>query len=368
MTSRTLAIIVGAALLIIPCLIAPLVMLAAVTDTCTTTPAMPSGTGAAVREHWDSDQIANARIIVETGAPQHIPARGWVIAVATAMQESSLRNLAGGDRDSIGLFQQRPSQGWGTPDQLHDPAYAAAKFYQRLLAVPDWQTLPLTEAAQAVQRSAYPDAYAKWEPDAASLVRQLTTLNTSATPVTFDGCSNPCQQTTAATQSPDASATASTPPCQWVTPVDAPIVSGFRTTQRPEHQGVDIGAARGTPIRAASAGVVTVVRCNITPASHGCDRDGSPATPGCGWYVQIRHDHDILTRYCHMLRQPDVVIGQHVLAGQILGYVGSSGHSSGPHLHFEVHINNDTTHNGAIDPISFMATRAPLGQTRKKPR
>ncbi|MEU7872579.1 M23 family metallopeptidase [Dactylosporangium sp. NPDC049140] len=108
---------------------------------------------------------------------------------------------------------------------------------------------------------------------------------------------------------------------------------------------------------------LSVVRCNITPASHGCDRDGSPATPGCGWYVQIRHDHDILTRYCHMLRRPDVVIGQHVLAGQILGYVGSSGHSSGPHLHFEVHINNDTTHNGAIDPISFMATRATCART-----
>ena len=72
---------------------------------------------------------------------------------------------------------------------------------------------------------------------------------------------------------------------------------------------------------------------------------------------------DILTRYCHMLRQPNVTIGQHVTAGQILGYVGSSGHSSGPHLHFEVHVNNDTTPNGAIDPIPFMATRAPLGQT-----
>src|SRR5207247_2642707 len=82
---------------------------------------------------------------------------------AAAMQESSLTNTPGGGPDSVGLFQQRPSQGWGTPAQLMDPVYAATQFYTRLLRVPHWQDLPLTVAAQAVQRSAFPDAYAKHE-------------------------------------------------------------------------------------------------------------------------------------------------------------------------------------------------------------
>lgn len=71
---------------------------------------------------WDGEQTANAAVIVAVGAELNVPPRGWVIALATAMQESGLRNLPGGDRDSIGLFQQRPSQGWGTPAQLRDPA------------------------------------------------------------------------------------------------------------------------------------------------------------------------------------------------------------------------------------------------------
>ncbi len=123
---------------------------------------------------WDSEQTANAATIVTVGAERQVPPRGWVIALATAMQESTLRNLPGGDRDSVGLFQQRPSQGWGTPTQLQDPRYAAGRFYTALLAVDGWQAMPLTDAAQAVQRSAYPGAYAKWEHEAIALVRVLT--------------------------------------------------------------------------------------------------------------------------------------------------------------------------------------------------
>ncbi|GAB2872733.1 hypothetical protein GCM10022245_04460 [Streptomyces mayteni] len=96
-----------------------------------------------------------------------------MIAVATAMQESSLANLRGGDRDSVGLFQQRPSQGWGTREQLMDPVYAANAFYDALLGVADWEVRPLAEVAQNVQRSAYPDAYARWEEPASALVASL---------------------------------------------------------------------------------------------------------------------------------------------------------------------------------------------------
>ena len=125
---------------------------------------------------------------------------------------------------------------------------------------------------------------------------------------------------------------------------------------------MDLGAARGTPIQAASTGVVTTVRCNITPVEHGCDRDGSPQTPGCGWYVDIEHPGGIITRYCHMGRQPEVRVGQTVAAGQLIGYVGSSGNSSGPHLHYEVHVNGNQSNEGAISPAPFMKDHgAPIG-------
>ncbi|RNH99676.1 NlpC/P60 family protein [Micromonospora aurantiaca] len=134
---------------------------------------------------WTREQTANAAVIVTVGAERTVPPRGWVIALATAMQESTLRNLAGGDRDSVGLFQQRPSQGWGTPTQLHDPRYAAGQFYTRLLAVNGWQAMALTDAAQAVQRSVFPGAYAKWEDDAIALLRVLTG-GTPAGPIAVD--------------------------------------------------------------------------------------------------------------------------------------------------------------------------------------
>jgi hypothetical protein len=141
---------------------------------------------------WNSTQVTNAATIVAVGVAKGIPPRGWVIAVATAMQESSLTNTPGGDQDSVGLFQQRPSQGWGTPAQLADPAYAAGKFSDRLLTVDGWQAKPLTDAAQAVQRSAYPDAYAKWEADAIRLVQALLgATGQSAPPGLEQAMSNP---------------------------------------------------------------------------------------------------------------------------------------------------------------------------------
>jgi murein DD-endopeptidase MepM/ murein hydrolase activator NlpD len=362
MTPRTLALIVGAGLLVVPCLAAPLMMLVAINDTCASAPATPAIGGEHLTQ-WNTEQLANAHTIITVGAQRGIPARGWIIALATAMQESGLRNLAGGDRDSLGLFQQRPSQGWGIPAQLRDPTYVVGKFYDKLATVTGWQTMPVTQAAQAVQLSAYPDAYAKWENDAALLVQQqYPVLAAASLPADLGRCTDPCSSSATAP-----GRTAAAPPstdavtCEWVAPVDAAIVSGFRTSDRPGHDGVDLGAARGTAIRTAATGTVTVVRCNISPADYGCDRDGSTATSGCGWYAQIRHDDDVLTRYCHMQQRPTVTVGQHVTTGQIIGYVGSSGHSSGPHLHFEVHLHNDPTDAGAVDPVQFMTSRAPLG-------
>lgn len=118
----------------------------------------------------DAAQRRNARTIVEVGQELDLPPRAAVIALATAYQESWLRNLSYGDRDSLGLFQQRPSYGWGTPKQLQTPEYAAAAFYRPLADLPGWKRLPVTVAAQEVQRSAFPDRYAQWELMAAELV------------------------------------------------------------------------------------------------------------------------------------------------------------------------------------------------------
>jgi hypothetical protein len=93
----------------------------------------------------------------------NVPEQGWVVAIAAALQESGLHNLDYGDWDSLGLFQQRPSQGWGTPAQIMNPTYAATQFYRNLLAVPDWQQMTVNDAAQAVQRSGFPNAYAQHE-------------------------------------------------------------------------------------------------------------------------------------------------------------------------------------------------------------
>ncbi|MFE4205403.1 C40 family peptidase [Streptomyces goshikiensis] len=129
------------------------------------------------------EQIRNAKIIVATGIQMGIPARGQTIALATALQESDLRNLDHGDRDSLGLFQQRPSQGWGSREQILDPVYASTKFYNGLTALHDWEHMPLTVAAQKVQASGYPNAYAKHEPLATALQAGIApTLGASGAP------------------------------------------------------------------------------------------------------------------------------------------------------------------------------------------
>ena len=133
-------------------------------------------------------QMDNAAAIVAAGKKAGLPKRAYVIAVATAMQESRLHNLAnphhpeslrlpnqgvGYDFDSLGLFQQRPASGWGAPAQIMNTEYSANKFYAALLKVPGWNTLPLTVAAQTVQGSAFPDAYADEEAGATAIVNAL---------------------------------------------------------------------------------------------------------------------------------------------------------------------------------------------------
>ncbi|GIL29107.1 M23 family metallopeptidase [Actinocatenispora comari] len=306
--------------------------------------------------HYDASQTANAATIIRVGQQLHVPQRGWVIAVATAIQESSLHNLVGGDRDSVGLFQQRPSQGWGTPNQLHTPSYAAAAFYHALQRVAGWQHMPLTAAAQAVQKSAFPHAYAQWETDATHLVDTIILQ-----PSTVDAADAAALQTRPSTHhtnngaSPAGTIPAGCSAATWISPVIAPISSGFRPPDRPDHNGADLAAARGTTIRAAHAGTVTVAHCD--PATGNCNVNGSITTPGCGWYVEIRSPDHIITRYCHMAVRPTVHVGQKVTTGAALGVVGQSGNADGPHLHFEIHLRDDPNPSGAVDPVAFYRSK-----------
>lgn len=120
-----------------------------------------------------AEQVPNAQTIVAAGLSLDVPEKGQVVALATTMQESRLRNLNSGDRDSLGLFQQRPSQGWGSAQQIRDPVYASEQFYKHLLKVDGWQQMTVTQAAQAVQKSGLPDAYAQWENLATALQKAI---------------------------------------------------------------------------------------------------------------------------------------------------------------------------------------------------
>ncbi|MGI5457767.1 heavy metal transporter [Streptomyces sp. CA-249302] len=157
-----------------------------------------SGTGDGKAYEFTPEQAVNAATIAAVGTGRGMPERAVAIALATSIQESGLRNIQHGDRDSLGLFQQRPSQGWGTEKQILDPTYAAGVFYEHLAKVDGYQKLPLTVAAQRVQRSGYPEAYAKHEPDATMLAAALT----GDSPATLT-CQGRTDATTAVAAGPD---------------------------------------------------------------------------------------------------------------------------------------------------------------------
>jgi murein DD-endopeptidase MepM/ murein hydrolase activator NlpD len=337
MTSRAIAAVVVLGIVVL-CL-GGLITLTGAASACpdSTTPAGTTG-------RYDAEQLHHAHVIVTVGAQNGIPVRGQIIAVATALQESGLRNLGdlgeNNDHDSLGLFQQRPSQGWGASAQIMDPAYAAGAFYRTLVTIAGWPTMPVTVAAQAVQRSAHPDAYAKWEADATGLVALASGQPGS-------GSAGPGHQCVSVSG--------------WMKPVQGNLVSGFRTDSRPGHDGVDLSAPKGTPIHAAAAGQVIRVVCNahlLGGQPYSCDVDGHPDTVhGCGWFVELLHPDSTVTRYCHLVARPTVDVGQQVTVGQVIGQVGSSGHSSGPHLHLETHTGHPATESNAVEPTRFFALR-----------
>ena len=283
---------------------------------------------------YGAAQIRNAAIIINVGADLKLPPRGWVIAVATAMQESrpdqprqSRRRATTTTRSACSSSGRAPAG--ARPSRSWTRSTRARKFYEKLVKVAGWETMPLTEAAQRVQVSAYPDAYAKHE---------------TAGHADREHCSPTAPPTRSATRSAMVCAAGRSDrrlrldhPGQGVRRLRFP-----HRRPGPRTRVSTSSSAAYTPIHAAASGVVSVVKCDEDHSGRlDCNVDGYPGKGGCGWMVEILHAGDVITRYCHMVSAAVRQIGQIVTAGEVIGRVGTSGNSSGPHLHFEVHLNND---------------------------
>jgi hypothetical protein len=273
----------------------------------------------------DDEQASNARTIIAVGKSLGVAPRGWVIAIATALQESGLQNLDYGDRDSLGLMQQRPSTGWGTPTQVQDPAYAARAFYggptspasnPGLLSVPGWQRMPLWQAAQSVQRSAFPMAYANHEPLATEIVQRLTGATAGCAPLAEGPWRPPVPAGYTLTSS-----------FGWRT---SPIRGGADF-----HTGQDFARPHGSSVTAVSRGIVVYTGWS----------------GGYGNLVRVRHANGVESWYAH-LSTVNVRAGDEVGAGVRLGAVGSTGNSTGPHLHLEIRVDDQP-----VDPMPWLARK-----------
>ena len=269
--------------------------------------------------HLDAKQWQVARDIIEAGQADQVPARGWVIALATGYQESGLRPLPYGDRDSLGVFQQRAA--WGPASVRMDPYQSAHMFFTGgrggqlgLLDFPLWQQLSVAMAAQSVQVSAYPDAYAAWEPLAVQLVAAIGNVDA-----------------TCATGS-------------WVFPLHGtPYVETAGFGECGDHwshchTGQDFAIPSGTPVLAAGSATVTFAGW-----------DGA-----YGNAVHLLHADGVATWYAHLSRI-DIESGSTVGGGEQIGLSGDTGNTTGPHLHFEVRLGASTTTDGEpIDPLPWL--------------
>ncbi|MFJ5264106.1 heavy metal transporter [Streptomyces sp. NPDC088387] len=197
-----------------------------------------SSDGDGTAYEFTPEQAVNAATITAVGTARGLPERAVTIALATAMQESALRNIEHGDRDSLGLFQQRPSQGWGTEQEIMDPTYSAGMFYEHLEKVRGYEDLPLTVAAQEVQRSGFPTAYAKHEPDALLLANAFT--GRSAATLTCAGLPEATQTQGAQAQAvgPDAVRSALVRDFGQLQQTGAEVSAGAQSSPSPSPTGV----------------------------------------------------------------------------------------------------------------------------------
>jgi len=347
------------------------------------TPEIPTGGAVPGFGPDDADKIVNARSIIAAASTAGVGRRGMVVAIATALQESGLRNLDYGDRDSLGLFQQRPSQGWGTPQQVRDPQFAALAFFGGrtsphfnaalgraspggLLEVAGWEALPVTVAAQRVQRSAFPGAYAKHEARATVIVDALAgtqaasaAASTAATATAPTDNIRPAVMTAAGyraagvdidsfcsanfelASTPGGSAGEMggvIPASAWTAPLQSRVTSKFGMRFHPVyhrwrlHSGTDFHAAVGTAIVSPTVGVV----------------DSVSWSSGGGLTVAVTHADGVETRHLH-LSKALVKPGDQVQGGRPIALSGNSGVGTGAHYHFEVHVGGRP-----VDPEPYM--------------
>ena len=294
-------------------------------------------------DELDAEQLAVAHQIVaavrafpETADKPHAA----VIALATVRQESGIRNLDYGDRDSIGAFQQRPSQGWGTPAEVMDVAHATTTFLQRLVRVSGWETRRVTDVAADVQRPAeeYRDLYEQWVPLAIRLTEKL--WSGADVSLVTAGAGPSCDQVLLASGGGD---------------VVYPVPGDFRWSDNRNwggtgsrwdnwHTGTDFSAPCGTPVLAATSGTVEVVSGESWVGR---------------WLVKVvTGPGSVATWYAHM-QTLDVGAGDQVVAGQQIGEVGNLGNATGCHLHFEVHLRNGGIYGADnTDPSRWLAAVA----------
>lgn len=258
---------------------------------------------------FSAEQMRNAQTIASVGKSMGMSARDIQIGIMTAITESMLRNVNYGDRDSLGLFQQRPSMGWGTPAQVTDPRYASRKFFEGLKGVGNRGRMDPWMAAQTVQRSAFSDGsnYRKWWNESTAIFKALQRGAGTAGFVAGPG--------------------------GRFKPINRAITSGLHDTGTP-FPAVDMSAPTGTPLYAVGDGVISksydIRGYEPRRASYGKGQDGFRSY---GRVVYLRTDAGPEVLYAH-LSQRSVHAGQRVRGGSIIGRSGDTGNSTGPHLHF----------------------------------
>lgn len=268
---------------------------------------------------WDAEQMRNAATIASVGSGMGMTARDLMIGIMTSIAESGLRNVNYGDRDSVGLFQQRTSQGWGTIEQIMNPQYAARKFFEGLKGIDGRAGMPPWLAAQAVQRSAFSDGsnYQKWWAAAQGI---------------FKNGLKAAQAGSAAGSAAGGSGYAPGSGGRH-RPISGPVTNGLHGGNSAGNPpAVDMAGPTGRPVYAVSDGVITESRDIAGPRSTDSYRGDGPYG-SFGRMIQLRTNTGAHVLYAHLSRR-SVGAGQQVKGGARIGFSGNTGNSSGPHLHF----------------------------------
>lgn len=292
----------------------------------------PASTGRSATGGLSKEQLKNADVIIGVAKSRGRSKKDTKVALMVARQESGMRNISYGDRDSLGLFQQRA--GWGTVKQRLDPIYATNAFFKELEKIKnraDKSLLAIALAVQRPSRAAYLSPHNNfnwWGKMADALLANYSGSKSTSPPITYDECG----ETDEGGDGGDGS---------WRKPLDGTMRIGSPWGQRYHpilhywrlHDGIDLSASRGQHIYSVGTGKVVFRGYNS----------------GAGNYVRVDYGNGYVVSYLHMSRFGSFRVGDRVKAGDILGYVGSTGLSTAPHLHLGLKKNNK-----GIDPVPWL--------------